>query len=240
MSRWEPIRPVLDAFRGEQLKPSVILLSSTLLMVTWRYFGSTEFYLDRLSPRMLLWDDPAATAAVYSFASCFVLLGVVPVLLIKLLFREKLGQYGAQLGDRARTVRSILLLAPLFVLGGYVASKDPAVVAEYPINPRAGASSAMFALHTCTYLLYYLGWEFHFRGFLQSGLRGTMGVTNALLVQVLASTLLHIGKPDSEIYGAILGGILWGVLAYRTRSLLSGLVQHFALAVSLDWCICRL
>ncbi|MCX7428481.1 MAG: CPBP family glutamic-type intramembrane protease, partial [Planctomycetia bacterium] len=64
------------------------------------------------------------------------------------------------------------------------------------------------------------------------------GDANAVLVQVLASTLLHIGKPGSEAFGAIFGGLLWGVLVYRTRSLLSGLVQHALLGLSLDWFLC--
>ena len=90
-----------------------------------------------------------------------------------------------------------------------------------------------------TYVLFYLGWEFYFRGFMQMGLRESLGDVNALLVQVMASTLLHIGKPGAETFGAIFGGILWGILVYRTRSLLSGLVQHALLGLALDWFLCR-
>jgi membrane protease YdiL (CAAX protease family) len=104
----------------------------------------------------------------------------------------------------------------------------------YPINPSAGDSAAAFALHCATYLLFYVGWEFHFRGFLQGTLRETMGPANALLVQVAASCLLHFGKPTSEVFGSIGGALLWGLLAYYTRSILSGLAQHVALGVSLD------
>ena len=68
---------------------------------------------------------------------------------------------------------------------------------HYPINPSAGKSPAMFTIHAATYLVFYAGWEFHFRGFLQVGLRDRIGGVNALLVQVLASGLLHIGRPSS-------------------------------------------
>ena len=70
--------------------------------------------------------------------------------------------------------------------------------------------------------LFYLGWEFHFRGFLQFGLGGRLGPVNAILIQVMASSLLHIGKPPIETFAAIGGGVLWGVIAYRTQSLPSG------------------
>ena len=238
MNQPEPTRPVRDAFRGNQLKPTVILLSSTLLMLTWWYAGSPEFYRNRLSTRLALCGDPATAAAVYHFGACLLLLGVVPLLIVKLAFRERLRDYGVGLGDRVRSVRSFLVLAPGCVAAAYLASHDPATRDLYPINASAGNSPAMFGLHACTYLMFYLGWEFHFRGFLQFGLREKLGAANALMVQVMASSLLHLGKSGVESFAAILGGILWGLIAYRSRSLLSGLLQHFLLGMSLDWFLC--
>ncbi len=238
MKRPEKPRPMRNAFRGDQLKPTVVLLSSTLLMLIWWYAGSPEFYRNWLSERLVLCYDPDTAAAVYHFGACLLLLGAVPLLIVKLVLGERLADYGIQWGDRVRTVRSFLLLAPGCVLAGYLASRDPATRQLYPINASAGNSPAMFALHACSYLMFYLGWEFHFRGFLQFGLREKLGTANALLVQVMASSLLHLGKSPLESFSAILGGILWGVIAYRTRSLLSGMLQHFLLGMSLDWFLC--
>lgn len=240
----EPFRPIFAALGGDQLKPTIILLVSPLLMLTWKYFGSPKYYDDcirELWPRLVLFGDPEATRAVYSFALCFLLLGVVPALIVKLVFRERLADYGVQLGDRARTVRSFLILAPVFVLVAYLSSSNMAIRGEYPINRSADIIlPRMFGYHACTYMLFYLGWEFHFRGFLQFGLRNKLGDANALLIQVMASGLLHIEKPCSETYASILGGLVWGILAFRTRSLLSGLLQHFLLGITLDWFICYL
>ncbi|MBN2023554.1 MAG: CPBP family intramembrane metalloprotease [Pirellulales bacterium] len=229
------LRQVVDALRGPQRKATLILLGSCVLMVTWKYYGSPAFYAAHLRERFVWWNDPAATGAVYSMLACFVLLGVAPALIVKWVFRERLADYGVGWGDRVRTLRTAALLIPLFVLGGFLSARDPALAAEYPINPSAGR---MFALHAACYLLFYMGWEFHFRGFMQFGLRVRLGPANALLVQVLASTLLHLGKPAAETFAAILGGILWGLIAYRTRSLLSGLAQHYALGLTLDAVLC--
>ncbi len=228
----------MGALRGEQRKAAIVLVVSPLLVVTWKYFASPEKILQGLRPDSVLWDDPQATAAVYAMVGTFVLLGLIPALVVKLVFGEPLAGYGVRLGDRPRTFRTMALLGPLFVLGGYIASRDLAVRIEYPLNPSAGSSPGMFAIHAVAYLLFYLGWEFHFRGFLQHGLRASMGDTSAVLVAVMASCLAHLGKPASETYAAILGGLLWGVLAFRTRSLASGLVQHFLLGISLDWFLC--
>ncbi len=224
------------AVPAPQRKPTVILLSSTVLMITWWYFGSPRFYLDHFAAAGA---EPSAAPAIYTFVSCFLLLGVVPALIVKLVFREPLAQYGVQWGDRVRTPRSLLILGPLFILGGYVSSGIPAVAAYYPIDPTACDSPGAFAAHASWYLLFYLAWEFHFRGYLQFGLRDSLGAANAVLIQVMASSLLHLGKPDAETFSAIVGGIFWGWIAYRTRSLLSVVGQHYLLGISLDFFLCR-
>jgi membrane protease YdiL (CAAX protease family) len=69
---------------------------------------------------------------------------------------------------------------------------------------------------------------------MQSGLKERLGDANAILVQTLASCLLHIGKPDAEVYSSILGGIVWGMVVFRARSLLPVLLLHWLLGISLD------
>lgn len=239
----EDARPIRRVWKmishGEQFKATVVLVTMTVLMVTWKYFGSPEFYEEWIAKRISLGGDPKVLAAVHCFLASFVLLGLIPALIVKFVFRERLADYGVQLGIRKRTFRTMAIFVPIFLVCGHMGSFNPAMQAYYPIpNAHVGMSGAMFALHAAAYFLFYLGWEFGFRGFLQIGLRGSMGEVSALLVQVLASVALHFGRPASETYLSILGGILWGVLVFRTRSLLSGLVQHFTLALSLDWFLC--
>ena len=235
-----PLAPVLAAFRGEQLRPTVVLLISPLLMVSWWYLGAQNVLFDWISPRLNLPIEPAAAAAICNFGLCFLLLGVVPALIVKLGFRQRLADYGVGLGIPTRTARSLAIWTPVFVLIAYLSSLDPAIKDYYPISridESGRPSPGTFGLHACTYALFYLGWEFHFRGFVQFGLRERLGDANAVLVQVMASCLLHLGKPGMETYASIAGGLLWGMLAYRTRSLLSGLVQHLLLGIMLDWFI---
>lgn len=229
------LQPILEAFREPQRKPTVILLSVSVLLLVWKYYGAPEFLAARLAP---VSGDPQAAGAVGHFLSCFLLLGLLPALAVKGLFRERLRDYGVGWGRPAWTACSLAVLAPLFLLAAYLASTDPQILSKFPINPQAGSTPAMFAGHAATYFLFYVGWEFYFRGFLLFGLRDSLGATNAVLIQTAASALLHIGGPASETFGAILGGLLWGGLALQTKSLLSGLVQHFLLGIALDALIC--
>lgn len=232
------VRPILDAFRGGQFKPTLILASSALLMVTWWEFGSPRFYLDHLAPISSGIPRGDAAAAVYQFAACLFLLGLIPAAIVKLVFREPLRDYGVGLGNRLYTFRSFAVSVPVWILLGYSAAVSPAYRTYYPINPQAAASAGGFAFHAATYLMFYLGWEFHFRGYLQLGLRGSLGAANALLVQTMASGLLHFGRPASEVFASLGAGVLWGLIVYRTNSLLAVVLMHYLLGLSLDYFIC--
>jgi membrane protease YdiL (CAAX protease family) len=215
------------------LKPAVALATSTLCLLTWWYFGSPAFFERRLAAAAASWPVPV-TSAQYCFLSAVLWLAVIPAAIVKLGFRESLASYGVQMGDRRWSSGAMIVLVPVFVLVGYLSSRDPAIRAAYPLDDQAGSSMAAFLTHAAAYLLFYVAWEFHFRGFLQFGLRESCGDSNAILIQCLASCLTHLGKPAAESYAALLGGLLWGFLALRSRSLLSGIAQHWALGISLD------
>ncbi len=229
------LQPIGDALRGAQRKPTIILLGSCVTLLTWKYFATPEFLGELVDSRG---GDPRVAGAIGHFVGCFLLLGLLPALTVKLVFRERLRDYGVSLGIARRTVRTGLFWSPVFLAAAYIASSDPQILSKFPINPLAGATPRMFAWHAVTYGLYYLGWEFCFRGFLLFGLRDAVGSVNAVLIQTLASALLHIGSPAAETFGAILAGLLWGALALHTRSLLSGLAQHYLLGIALDAFIC--
>lgn len=221
-----------DAFHGSQRQSTIIFLTSVPLLITWKYFGSMDFYRDQLAPRFLILDDVEYTAATYMLLAGVFLMGLIPAFVVKFVFHQRLSDYGVTLGDLKKGGRALLVFVPLLVLASYIGTRDPSIREFYPVNPSAAKA---YALHALIFLCYYMAWEFHFRGFLQFGLRDSVGWCNAILVQVMASTLLHIGTPASETYMAIIGGLLWGVMAFRTKSLLAGLVLHYLLGVSADY-----
>jgi membrane protease YdiL (CAAX protease family) len=236
-SRFDTSISLAGLFSGEHRKPTLILLVTPFLLTVFKYFGSKSFYLESVASFVPLAADPELGGALYAFAASFLLLGIVPLLIIRFVFREPLSVYGVKAGDGAFGWRAVLVLAPIFLLSTFPSSRMPDFLAEYPLNAHAGSSPGMFAAHVGAYAFYYLGWEFFFRGFLQFGLRSTLGDWNAILVMVLASCLVHIGKPVGETLTSILGGLIWGILAFRTRSLLYGFITHWILGVSLDFFI---
>jgi uncharacterized protein len=227
-----------DLLAPENRKPAVVLLLTPFILITFKYFGSKAFYLSHLAGTLPVFADAGRTAELYHFLSAFLLLGLVPALVTRFTLREPLRNCGVQSGDVGYSMKALLVMLPLAVLAAYPSAHSPEFMAEYPFDKEAGRSAGEFIGHAVSYLLYYVGWEFFFRGFLQHGLCERFGPWNAILVQTLASCLIHIGKPASEVYGSILAGLVWGFIVFRARSLWAVLLTHWTLGVALDYFIC--
>lgn len=221
---------------GEHRKATVVLLLAPLLITTWKYYGSAAFFLEQFGSRTPVLNGGSFMAEAYSFLSAFVLFALVPWAVIRSIFKERMRDYGWQIGDWRFGWKAVAVMAPIMVLSTIPSASMPDFMAEYPIDKGAGASGLIFARHAVMYLFFYIGWETLFRGFMQFGLR-SLGDWNAILIQTALSCIAHIGKPSGEIYSSILGALVWGIVAFRSKSLLYVLIVHWLLGVSLDYFI---
>lgn len=219
----------------DQIKPVITILYVVIAASLWKYTSLPLAGFEQNWP-VLFWMGS------YKLLAAFLLFGLIPMGIVRWVFKESLCDYGLRLGVTKFTFRSFLIMAPFVVLIAILTGRQEAFYAVYPFNEairpeNTSLSHAAFALHALIYLGYYFGWEFLFRGFLQHGLSERCGLATAIVVQTLASTMLHYGHPGSEVLGSIFAGLIWGFLAVRTQSILSGFAQHALLGIVLDWCI---
>src|SRR5580658_6208725 len=126
----------------------------------------------------------------------------------------------------------LLLLIPLVAL----ASTQPDFLRVYPkvrtidfMNNSPGPLWIWRAGYEFSYGLDFLSIELFFRGLLVIGLVRYAG-EKAILPMAAFYCTIHFGKPLGECITSFAGGLALGVLAYRTRSVLGGLVVHLGLA----------
>lgn len=237
MSRFESSLSLRGLFSGEHRKPTLILLLAPVLLTVFKYYGNKDFFISILAGSSVSIQDPELFAALYVFLSSFLLLGIIPLLVVRWIFKEPLSSYGIQKGDAVFGWKAVFVMAPIMLVATWPSAQMSDFLAEYPLYAGAGSSPGQFVFHAISYLFFYLGWEFFFRGFMLFGLKGALGEWNSILVQTLTSCLLHIGKPDGEIFSSILAGIVWGIVVFRSRSLLYVLIVHWLLGVALDFFI---
>ncbi len=238
MRRFDSSLSLRGLFSGENRKPTVILLWTPLILTTWRYYGASGLFPGQPSSPTAVLGNLTQASELYAFLSSFVLLGLVSLAIVAVVFRETMAGYGLAIGDWRFGLKALAVTAPVIVVLSALAARAPAFLAQYPLFRGACASASAFLVHAAAYLAYYAGFEIFFRGFVQFGLRDRLGDCNAILVQTALSCLVHIGKPSGEIYGAIVGGLAFGIVAFRSRSLLYGIVAHWVLGVALDLFIC--
>lgn len=146
------------------------------------------------------------------------LFGVVPLVTL-LLLGERPGEYGLRIGDWRIGLAVItglaMLVTPIILLVAGLPDFDLYYSRDAADLPAAVLANAVDVGAA----------EFLFRGFLMWTLiriAGPMGVVLATFPFVFT----HLGKPELETLSTFFGGMGFGWIAWRTRSVLYGALLH--------------
>lgn len=256
-------------------RPGQIIGSAFILLMVWGTHGRLELLryivpgwrgpgVDIDSRPQLIpgvpWDHE-----LISFWVGTLLVVVIPILLIRFVYKQPLSAYGLGFpppGRRKLAIVSLVFLIvtaiPAFVIG----TQDVEMQKLYPYY-RLFDNFGMFLLYELTYFPFFLSIEFIFRGYLLFGLAGVRddeiqrlnaeakprpdtglpGVyffaKYALLIQMLSYTAWHLGKPVPELWGTLVWGLVAGATAYAIRSIWPVTIAHWLLNVILDLVILR-
>ena len=162
----------------------------------------------------------------------FLILGVVPFLLRTrggITFREQIRAVWAAYPLWMKVT------AVLIAIGISIGSNtDPCLRSAYPIPDATPWSIVRYLAFMPSYLIYYIAFEYHYRGFLLPVLRERFGSTPALLLQSIPPTLLHIGLCPSELMGSFPGQLALGWIALRGGSYWPAVILHAITGITLD------
>ena len=148
-----------------------------------------------------------------------VLFGLVPLLVVLLAFRDRPTRYGWTFGDG----RAGALLA---VAGCIAMSPIVLWFAGLPdVRTYYAVSAAPLPEIVITNALELTAAESLFRGFLMLTLVRAIGPIG-VLIAVMPFAFGHVGKPPLELLSTLGGGLAYGWLAWRTRSIVWGSIAH--------------
>lgn len=178
--------------------------------------------------------ERSVPAALQQVGWAVLLLGLVPLLLAMML-RLRGDQTGLGRTDHRFGLTMLAVSLPLILVIAWFTAGDPVFRAEYPWpGPSVGASVQLFVVWALVYGLYYTAYEFMYRGFLQSSLASVLGVPAAIWIQTGVTFMFHLGKPVPELLASLPAGLLFGVLASRSGSILYPVLLHAALGIATD------
>ncbi|MBE0651214.1 MAG: CPBP family intramembrane metalloprotease [Bacteroidales bacterium] len=224
-------------FEKKDIHVYVLLLSAPVLLTLYRYHGYPQFFYSYF-PTYKTMPGGDLIARYWQFGVFFILMFILPLLYMKLGMKKPMRDFGWGLGDIKYGLTWLIGIPLIVVPLIYIASKMPGMRVEYPLAKSLITDPSPFVVYEIIYVLfYYVAWEFFFRGFLLFGLKDRFGAVNAILIETISSTLVHIDKPEGEIIGAIVVGILFGMIALRSKSIWYVFLIHASIGVLLDYFI---
>jgi hypothetical protein len=126
----------------------------------------------------------------------------------------------------------LLVMVPLIAF----ASMQPDFLHAYPklkqvafIENNTTHSWLYKLLFEISYGIDFVSIELFFRGFIVFAFVRYVGA-DAILPMAVFYCSIHFGKPLFECISSFFGGILLGIIAYRTQSILGGMVVHLGIA----------
>ena len=224
------------AIEKKRVKTALILFIVTILYTAYRYQGSAYFFINHFDTPMRT-NRELALSVYYQWVMAFILLGVIPMLTARFGFKEKLSKYGFSIPKPLFTLLIALLGIAVITPFVYFGARRPDLSSLYPLVKSAGDSPMSFLESALIYLLYYIGYEFCFRGFLFMGIKDDIGEWQAVGVSLIATVMLHVTRPQSEMIMSIVIGIAFPIIVSRLGSLIPVILLHAYAGISLDYWI---
>lgn len=184
------------------------------------------------------WHASQSARLVWFALNAFATYTVVPALVVLLVFREKLTDYGVGVRGVVADWPVYLAFALIMVPLVYLCSALPRFQDVYPFYRVASPAEVDAGLvrWELAYALQFVGLEFFFRGFLVHGTKHRFGVY-AVFLMVIPYCMIHFHKPIAECVGSILAGVGLGVVSLVTKSVWPGAGLHVLVAWGMDFSV---
>ena len=229
-------RHLLEEARTLDWRAAVILISVPLLLIGVEYGGI------RIRSRFWqIFSAPTGEWAQYKdlfphwwwVGTTLVLNLAVPLLIGLLVLRMRPRDLGFRLRGTTRGAWVYPVLYLLVLPFVFYASTQPRFLETYPFYRDAGRSLTDLVYWEVAYALQFITVEFFYRGYLVLGLKRRLG-PYSVLVMLAPYCMIHFHKPWQEAFGAIVAGVVLGTLAYRTGTVIYGILLHYGVALTMD------
>lgn len=161
----------------------------------------------------------------------------IPVLVIKLFFKEDLSDYGLKFKSAFKDYWLYLVMLGVMIPLVAFFSTTASFQAKYPFYELAAGEALYpdFWIWEALYFIQFFSLEFFFRGFMVHGTKHRFGFYS-VFVMTIPYCMIHFGKPLPETIAAIAAGVVLGALSLKSRSVLLGVTIHYSVGLMMDLC----
>ncbi len=160
--------------------------------------------------------------------SGFVLFGIVP-----LLFTQNYSWLAFD--GKNLNILPILILTFLIMLTNFISARRKDNLRIYPQIRTKEWALWLYFISSLTWIIYLVGYEILFRGFLFFALLEEFDLLTAITINTVIYSMAHLQKDIKESLGAIPMGIVLCWLTYKTGNIWTAIWLHSVLALSNEW-----
>jgi membrane protease YdiL (CAAX protease family) len=189
-----------------------------------------------IEARLSAWGSDQLTSLTWWTAAAVATYTVIPVLVIKLAFRERLSDYGTKVRGvfNSWPVYAVFVMVMVPLVWAFSAeSRFQGTYPFYRVHSREQVTADLLRWEVL-YAVQFVALEFFFRGFLVHGLKHRFGVY-AVFVMTVPYCMIHFGKPMPEATASIIAGVALGLVSLATRSVWLGAALHISVAWGMDF-----
>lgn len=165
----------------------------------------------------------------------FIFLGVFPVIFILFFPEKNLKDLGLALSWLSAPPWWVWVVLLIILIAGFYTAKQPGNLAMYPQIRIHQWTPGLLALSGLSWVVFLLGYEFLFRGFLLFASLAVMDVWPAIALNCAIYSLAHLYKGPGETFGAIPVGILLCYITLLTGNIWTAVGIHSVMALSNEW-----
>lgn len=223
----EELRKLITETKKLDFITVYIFISVAFIVFLSLTVASPSFFYDHFGKNRL-------DSRIYWFLLDGSFMFLIPVISIKFVFKKKLSDFGFTLGDKKfGLITSIIFFAFMFVTVWIVSASLEFTVAYPQGGNELKTNIQLLLFYEFCILVYMLGWEFLWRGYMLFGLKEKLGYYT-IFIQMIPFFILHKGKPELELFASIFAGIILGIQALRSRSFIYSWILHWLVMVSID------
>ncbi len=227
------------------MKWLIILMPTNItfiIAVTWCILGFAIYYflsnnkafagrLGRLSRKF----DSQGNQVLVQRTLGLLILGIFSTLIIVLHPGLPLRDFGLTFTFLAGPPWWSFLVIPVILVIGINAAKQDGNLELYPQIRSKNWTPGMIAISGTSWVLFLVGYEFLFRGFLLHASLDIMAAGPAIALNSALYAFAHFYKGPGETFGAIPVGVLLCYLTIVTGNIWCAVVIHALMALSNEW-----
>jgi uncharacterized protein len=242
---------LLNSHRSADIRVFAVAIMAAISLVFIEYIGKDPGYVllidfskniglrsfaDFLARNMEVTGNVQLNRLAFWISVVVLFYLAVPILLIKLVFREKLSDYGLRFGNLKKDYGIYLVMLVIMIPLVFLMSRTHSFQLRYPFY-NLGTNEKLFPnfwIWEAMYFIQFIGVEFFFRGFMLHGTKRQLGFYS-IIFMVVPYCMIHFGKPMAETIAAIVAGVALGILSLKSRSIIPGVLIHYSVAIAMDF-----